>query len=252
MMMMMKQESSVGWMGGQGDLSQFFSKAVSLTFTFCCPIYQCHTCCLIHLCLHATPGCKRHISRRWGKWSWFICQQGNWFTTMWQRQGSKIRHLTAFGGRAQYAEHFQIKTWETAIRFFFYRTFSSMKILHAHIQQVCGFELMHYKHFYKENFSLDCSVNLSHFSFIRQYVHLLGVEIYILAKRDDDILWLNCCWNIAHLDKLLPLRQQKPPGLFVAMDVGAEFGLYFVSLTRADFSKELLEAPFQALIKDRW
>ena len=71
---------------------------------------------------------------------------------------------------------------------FFYRTFSSMKILHAHIQQVCGFELMHYKHFYKENFSLDCSVNLSHFSFIRQYVHLLGVEIYILAKRDDDIL----------------------------------------------------------------
>ena len=35
------------------------------------------------------------------------------------------------------------------------------------------------------------------------------------------------------------------------MDVGAEYGLYFVSLTRADFSKELLEAPFQALIKDR-
>ena len=34
MMMMVIFVGNVGWMNGQGDLSQFVSKAVSLTFTF--------------------------------------------------------------------------------------------------------------------------------------------------------------------------------------------------------------------------
>ena len=53
---------------------------------------------------------------------------------------------------------------------------------YARIQQLCAVELMHYKHFAKEILSFDYTLNLSHCSSIEQYVHLLGVEIFILPR----------------------------------------------------------------------
>ena len=83
---------------------------------------------------------------------------------------------------------------------------------YARIQQLCAVELVHCKHFIKDHFSFDCTVNLSHCSFIRQYVPLLGVEIFILPREMTTFfdwtaaeilhIWINFC----------PLRQTIPQG----------------------------------------